>query len=285
MLLIRARDHDLGDFVVRRLLPIAGRRNVGPFVFFDHMGPAQFPPGGAIAVRPHPHIGLATLTFLFEGQLLHRDSLGTTQTIDPWAVNWMIAGRGITHSERVTDEIRAAGQRIEGLQLWVALPQSHEEMAPEFHHYPAAQMPHWQEGGAEFRLFAGSAFGRQSPVLVFSPMMALDVRLAAGASLDLPGDYAEKAVYALDGAISVDDQPIGLHEMAAFSESELVRITAQSDSHLVVIGGERLDAPRTMFWNFVSSRPERLEQAKEDWRAGRFAKIPGDEIEFIPLPE
>jgi redox-sensitive bicupin YhaK (pirin superfamily) len=284
MLLISPRIHDLGEFVVRRLLPFAERRMVGPFIFFDHMGPVDFTPGQGINVRPHPHIGLATLTFLFEGQILHRDCLGTFQPIESGDVNWMVAGQGITHSERTSESLLATGQRLHGLQLWIALPTSDEEMAPEFHHYQAEDLPRFTLPGVELTLVAGSAYGHRSPVKVFSPMMMLDVKISAGASFDLP-KAAEKALYLVDGTITADGATVAPHEMASWIASETVTIVAQSDAHLVLLGGDKFDEARFIEWNFVSSRRERLNQAKADWRAGRFAKIPGDDIEFIPLPD
>ena len=284
-LLIQAREHDLGDFMVRRLLPVAARRTVGPFTFFDHMGPAEFAPGGGINVRPHPHIGLATITYLFDGQILHRDSLGNEQTIDPGDLNWMIAGSGIVHSERMTEEKRASGQRMHGLQLWIALPAAHEETAPEFFHHPAADLPKGEADGAAWTLIAGEAFGRVSPAKIFSPMVYLDIHLKAGTRFELPDGVTEKAVYVIDGQIDVCGQPVAPREMAAWGDSEFLTVEARDESHFVLIGGEPLAEPHHIFWNFVSSSKERLEQAKQDWKAGRFAKVPGDDIEFIPLPE
>jgi redox-sensitive bicupin YhaK (pirin superfamily) len=284
MLLIGPREHDLGDFMVRRLLPFAQRRTVGPFIFFDHMGPAEFPPGAAINVRPHPHIGLATLTYLFEGQILHRDSLGSRQCIDPGDVNWMIAGRGIVHSERVTDAVRQAGQRLHGLQLWIALPAADEESAPEFHHHGRESLPRFALPGADLTLIAGDAYGRRAPVKCFSPLTFLDIRLEAGASLTLP-PLSEAALYVLEGSARVGDQAVGRYEMVSAVGGQPLTVSAADPAHLVLIGGEPLAEPRHIFWNFVSSRRERLEQAGDDWRQGRFAKIPGDDQEFIPLPE
>jgi len=284
-LLIKPREHDLGDFVVRRLLPFAQRRMVGPFIFFDHMGPAVFPPGRGIDVRPHPHIGLATITYLFEGQILHRDSVGSEQTIDPGDLNWMIAGSGIAHSERVTDEVRQNGQRLHGLQLWIALPASGEETNPEFHHYPAAALPKGGANGAEWTLIAGTAYGCMSPAKTFSPMAYLDIRLAAGASLELPRNVPEKAIYVIEGDVAVDGITVAPFEMAAWNKGETLTISAAGGAHLVMIGGAPLAEPRFIYWNFVSTSKERLEQAKLDWKNGRFAKVAGDEIEFIPLPD
>jgi redox-sensitive bicupin YhaK (pirin superfamily) len=284
-LLIKPREHDLGDFSVRRLLPYVQKRTVGPFIFFDHMGPATFKPGSAINVRPHPHIGLATLTYLFEGQLLHRDSLGTAQTIDPGDVNWMVAGRGIAHSERVADHIRENGQKLHGLQIWIALPTASEETAPEFHHYEAASLPRFALPGAAVTLIAGTAFGQTSPVKIFSPLIYLDIKLAAGAQFELPAGIAEHAVYLLSGEIETSEGPIGTHEMAVWADGKALNVTARRDSHLVAFGGDPFPEARHIFWNFVSSSKERLEQAKAEWRDGRFAKVPGDDIEFIPLPE
>lgn len=285
-LLIKPREHDLGDFVVRRLLPFMQRRTVGPFIFFDHMGPAHFPPGRGIDVRPHPHIGLATITWLFEGQILHRDSVGSEQTIDPGDVNWMIAGSGIAHSERVTDEVREKGQRLHGLQLWIALPASSEEVPPEFHHYAAASLPRGGSNGAEWTLIAGSAYSCISPAKTFSPMAYLDIRLAPGASLELPRNVPEKAIYVVEGAVTVDDgAEVAHYEMAAWDKGETLTVSSQEGAHLVMVGGHPLAEPRFIYWNFVSSSKDRLEQAKRDWKNGTFAKVPGDEIEFIPLPD
>jgi len=284
-LMIRPREHDLGDFVVRRLLPVAARRMVGPFIFFDHMGPADFAPGHAVDVRPHPHIGLATITFLFEGQILHRDSVGSEQTIDPGDLNWMIAGSGIVHSERVTDKVRHNGQKLHGLQLWIALPADREEGPAEFFHHPASELPKGGEPGATWTLIAGSAFGRTSPAKTFSPMAYLEIKLEAGACFALPEGIREKAVYLVSGDIEIDCNPIAPGEMAAWTEGEDLVVMAREDSHLVMIGGEPLAEPRYIYWNFVSSSKERLEQAKADWKAGKFPKVPGDDKEFIPLPD
>jgi redox-sensitive bicupin YhaK (pirin superfamily) len=284
-LLIKPREHDLGDFTVRRLLPFAQRRMVGPFIFFDHMGPAQFPPGRGIDVRPHPHIGLATITYLFEGQILHRDSVGSEQTIDPGDLNWMIAGSGIAHSERVTAEVRAHGQRLHGLQLWIALPASAEETEAEFHHYPAASLPKGGTDGAEWTLIAGSAYACMSPAKTFSPMAYLDIRLAPGASLELPRNLPEKAIYVIEGEVAADGMTVARYEMAAWNKGETLTVSAPDGAHLVMVGGHPLAEPRFIYWNFVSSSKERLEQAKRDWKAGKFAKVTGDEIEFIPLPD
>jgi len=284
-LMIRPREHDLGDFVVRRLLPVAARRMVGPFIFFDHMGPAEFPPGRAVDVRPHPHIGLATITYLFDGQILHRDSVGSEQTIDPGDLNWMIAGSGIVHSERVTDTVRQSGQKLHGLQLWIALPADREEGPAEFFHHPAADLPKGGEPGASWTLIAGSAFGKTSPAKTFSPMAYLEIKLEAGACFALPEGIKEKAVYLVSGDIEIECNPIAPGEMAAWVEGEDLVVMAREDSHLVMIGGEPLAEPRFIYWNFVSSSKDRLEQAKDDWKSGRFPKVPGDDKEFIPLPD
>ena len=284
-LMIRPREHDLGDFVVRRLLPVAARRMVGPFIFFDHMGPAEFSPGRAVDVRPHPHIGLATITYLFEGQILHRDSVGSEQTIDPGDLNWMIAGSGIVHSERVTETVRQSGQKLHGLQLWIALPADREEGPAEFFHHPAADLPKGGEPGASWTLIAGSAFGKTSPAKTFSPMAYLEIKLEAGACFALPDGIREKAVYLVSGDIEVECNPIAPGEMAAWAEGEDLVVMAREDSHLVMIGGEPLAEPRFIYWNFVSSSKERLEQAKDDWKSGKFPKVPGDDKEFIPLPD
>jgi len=284
-LVLKPREHDLGDLTVRRLLPVAQRRMVGPFIFFDHMGPAQFQPGRAVDVRPHPHIGLATITYLFEGQILHRDSLGSDQTIDPGDLNLMIAGSGIAHSERVTDKVRHDGQKLHGLQLWIALPVAHEECPAEFFHHPGADLPKGSGPGSSWTLIMGSAFGQTSPAKIYSPMTYLEITLEAGACLALPEGIPEKAVYLVSGDIEIECQPIAPGEMAVWAEGEALTVMAREDSHLVMIGGAPFPEPRFIYWNFVSSDKERLEQAKADWKGGRFPKVPGDEIEFIPLPD
>ena len=282
--IITPTPHDLGGFSVRRALPSAQRRMVGPWIFFDHMGPANFPPGKGIDVRPHPHINLATVTYLFQGEMLHRDSLGNELAIRPGDVNLMIAGRGIVHSERQRDEIKASGNRLEGLQLWLALPEAHEEMAPEFHHYDAASIPTADVGGVPVQVLIGEAYGMCSPVRTLAETLYVEVRLPPAQSLRLPESVEERAVYVVGGRLEVGESVIDAGTMAVFHAVGGVVVKAVADTHFLVIGGERL-SPRHIWWNFVSSRKGRIEQAKQDWRSGAFAKVPHDEDEFIPLPE
>lgn len=283
-MLIRPRTQDLGDgFMVRRVLPFMKRRHVGPFVFLDHMGPAQFAPGQGLDVRPHPHIGLATVTYLFSGEILHRDSLGYVQPIRPGDVNWMTAGSGIVHSERTRDEVRAAGQVLHGVQAWVALPLEHEEIDPSFQHHPAATLPEWQDGAARLRLVAGSYGGRTAPAQCLSPIFYIDLDLPAGASFTLSDEHVERAVHVSIGGIVIEGASHAEGDLLVLREGGAVTLTAEQPSRLMLLGGAPLDAPRLMWWNFVSSSKERMEQAKADWRDGRFAAVPG-ETEFIPLP-
>lgn len=274
---------DLGGFQVRRSLPSDAQMMVGPFIFFDHPGPAQFAPGQGIDVRPHPHINLATVTYLFEGAILHRDSLGSVQTIRPGGVNWMTAGKGITHSERTPAAERAAGHTLHGIQTWVALPDQAEEIEPSFHHHPASEIPGWEIDGAIVKLIAGEAYGHLSPVKSLSPILYLDVQFPAGGTFVLNAEYSERAVYALTEGITISGTPLGQYQMAVLHPGQPVEITAGVAGHCMAIGGEAL-GPRHKWWNFVSSRPERIEQAKQDWKAGNFETVP-KETEFIPLPE
>ena len=281
---IDARQHDLGDLVVGRVLPSAARRMVGPFIFFDHMGPADLPPGHGIDVRPHPHIGLATVTYLFEGEIIHRDSLGSHQAIRPGDVNWMTAGRGIVHSERTAAERRREGSRLNGLQLWVALPVAHEETAPQFHHHPADTLPVIEVAGARVRIIAGEAYGRCSPVMTFSPLFYADVSLPPGCEFALTDAYSERAAYVIDGHLSCEREPAGPGSMLVFARGASAVLRTERGARVAVLGGEPV-GERHIYWNFVSSSLGRIEQAKRDWREGRFPKVPGDEHEFIPLPE
>jgi redox-sensitive bicupin YhaK (pirin superfamily) len=284
-LVITPRTRDLGGFTVRRVLPFAQRRLVGPFIFFDHMGPAQFSPGSGIDVRPHPHIGLATVTYLFEGAIVHRDTLGSLQTIVPGDVNWMTAGRGIAHSERTGDELRREGSRLHGIQAWVALPTAREETAPSFAHHPASAMPAIEHEGVRLRVIAGSAFGSTSPVEVLSPMFYVDAQLATGAAVVVPGEPPHRAAYVVEGSIECDGQAFGEGTMIVFRTGARASLHARSNARVMLLGGDALDGERLVWWNFVASSPDRLEKAKADWKAGRFGKVPGDEAEFIPLPE
>jgi redox-sensitive bicupin YhaK (pirin superfamily) len=280
---VSPRTHDLGGFEVRRLLPSPARRSVGPFVFWDQMGPAAFDAGRGIDVRPHPHIGLATITYLFEGEILHRDSLGSVQPIRPGEVNWMTAGRGIVHSERTAAEVRAAAARLFGIQAWVALPRALEECEPSFVHHAADVMPVVERDGVTVRVITGTMYGRTSPVRVASPMVYADAALEPGTRLVLPADHEERAVHVAEGQIVVGDQVFEPGQLLAFRPGDEIPITALARSRVMLLGGDPLDGPRHVWWNFVSGSRERIERAKADWRAGRFAAVPG-ETEFIPLP-
>ena len=282
------RSHDLGDqFYVRRAKPTVQRRMVGPFVFLDQMGPAVFAPGRGLDVRPHPHIGLATVTYLLDGEIMHRDSLGTRQAIKPGEVNWMTAGRGIVHSERTGPELRQQGGSLSGLQCWVALPRRHEETAPAFSHHGAHQLPVEEGEGARAIIIAGSYFGRRSPVAVLSDLFYVDLQLDAGAALALPAEYPEQAVYVVSGRVDLGaDGTFDAGQLLVLKPGARLKVQAagQEPARLMLLGGEPMDGPRFLTWNFVSSSKDRIEQAKEDWRAQRFAPVP-DETEFIPLPE
>jgi redox-sensitive bicupin YhaK (pirin superfamily) len=284
-LIIGARPRDLGGFSVRRLLPASHRRLVGPFIFFDHMGPAQFEPGRGIDVRPHPHIALATLTYLFDGEILHRDSLGSAQPIRPGDVNWMFAGRGIVHSERSSPEVRRQGSRLHGIQCWVAVPTEQEEEQPSFDHHPASSTPSIRRAGVSLDVVAGSAYGLRSPVRARSAMLYVHARLEQGAALAVDDEHEERALYVAEGGIGCDDQAFGEGTLLVLAPGAKVTVRAERASRVMLLGGAKLAGERHIFWNFVSSSTARLEQAKEDWKNGRFAKVPGDEQEFIPLPE
>jgi hypothetical protein len=275
-------DRDLGGFSVRRLMPSDHLKSVGPFVFFDHLGPAQFQPGSGIDIRPHPHIGLATVTYLFAGEILHRDNLGIVQAIRPGEINWMTAGRGIAHSERTPPQLRAAGHTLHALQLWVALPAAQEETAPAFFHYDASALPTVDREGTALRIMIGAAYGVVSPVTTYSPTLYLEARLEQGATLPLPEGVEEVAVYVVSGMLQTQGTTIPCHCLAAFDPVPGVALTAVEASRLVIIGGQPL-GKRIVWWNLVATRSELIEGAKTAWQAGRFAKIPG-ETEFIPLP-
>ena len=282
-LLIEPAVKDLGEFTVRRTLPDKRRQRVGPFIFFDHMGPAEFPPGTGVNVRSHPHIGLATVTYLFEGEILHRDNLGYVQAIRPGAVNWMTAGSGIVHSEKVTDEIKASGQRLHGLQIWVALPIESEEVDPKFHHYPANEIPETEVDGVTVRVVLGSAFGVASPVETESYALYVEAQLGTGQSIEIPR-AEELAVYVVEGSVAITDEFIEAGQFAVMSSGATGAVKAESPSRIMFVGGDTLEGDRTIWWNFVSSSKERLERAKRDWKEGRFGEVPG-ETDFIPLPE
>jgi len=265
------------------LLPDKRRQRVGPFIFFDHMGPAEFPPGSGVNVRAHPHIGLATITYLFEGEILHRDSLGYVQPIRPGAVNWMTAGSGIVHSEKVTAQVRASGQRLHGLQTWVALPADAEEIEPRFEHYAAEDIPAVAVGGAAIRVVLGSAFGVSSPVATQSETLYVEVVLEPGQSVDIP--LAEElAVYVVEGSVAIGGRFVDAGVLAILERGASGRITAESSARLMFAGGDALDGERYIWWNFVSSSRERIDRAKKDWREQRFAAVPGED-DFVPLPE
>jgi redox-sensitive bicupin YhaK (pirin superfamily) len=283
-LIIVPRSRDIGGFSVRRALPSAGRRMVGPFVFLDQMGPAVFPIGHGIDVRPHPHIGLATLTYLFEGEILHRDSLGSVQPIRPGDVNWMTAGRGIVHSERTPGGLRETGGPAFGIQSWIALPKSHEETAPAFVHHGKAQLPVLEDDGVTVRLVVGALYGARSPVKTFTATVYADAKLAPGARLPFPPDYEERAAFVAEGTAEVAGDSFPASQLLVFRPGDAIELKAPAGARLILLGGEPMDGPRHLWWNFVSSSQERIEQAKADWRAGRFAAVPG-ETEFIPLPD
>jgi redox-sensitive bicupin YhaK (pirin superfamily) len=283
-LIVEPRARDIGGLPVRRVLPTIQRRMVGPFVFFDHMGPVDFPPGEGVDVRPHPHINLATVTYLFDGELDHRDSLGSHQAIQPGAINWMTAGRGIVHSERTTMPVRQRGQRLNGIQLWVALPARYEEVEPEFFHHPARTIPVLHRPGVELRVLAGGAYGVVSPVKVFSPLFYVDARLEPGAEIELPESYAERAAYVALGSVSCGAEAVLTPKLLIFRPGQPARMRATSAARVLLLGGQPLDGPRHIEWNFVSSSAARIERAKRDWAERRFPLVPGDEDEFVPLP-
>jgi redox-sensitive bicupin YhaK (pirin superfamily) len=273
-----------GGFRVRRALPSPRQRMVGPFIFFDQMGPTAFGSGQGLDVRPHPHIGLATVTYLFEGEVLHRDSLGTVQRIVPGEVNWMTAGRGIAHSERTPPEARAKGGRLFGIQLWVALPKNREEIEPSFAHTGSDALPVLEDRGIHLRVVLGSLYGARSPVAVLSEMFYGAVSLEPSARFPLPAEHEERAAYVAEGSVSVAGEKFEAGALLVFAPRETAVIEARAPTRLLVLGGEPADGPRHVFWNFVSSSRDRIEAAKADWRAGRFAAVPG-ETEFIPLPD
>jgi len=283
VLVINARSRDIGGFPVRRALPAIERRMVGPFIFLDQMGPTRIAPGQKLDVRPHPHIGLSTMTYLFEGEILHRDSLGTVQMIRPGAINWMTAGSGIVHSERTSQEA-AAGSPLSGIQFWVALPKSHEEMEPAFRHLEASELPVVEDGNVSARIIAGDAFGCRSPLSAPHPMICIDIALATGAHIELPADHPEQAIYVAGGEIELDGDRYEQGQLLILPVGKRCSVQATSDARLVVLGGEPMDGPRHIWWNFVSSSKNRIAQAKQDWKLGRFPAVPG-ETEFIPLPE
>lgn len=281
--LVHARQRDLGGFVVRRVLPAEGHPMVGPFIFFDHLGPTQFEPGSGIDVRPHPHIALATVTYLFSGSLEHRDSLGNVREIRPGDVNWMTAGRGIAHSERTPQLARAAGEKVHGIQSWVALPDGHEDVEPDFTHYPAKLLPQREAAGVALAVIAGEAWGLRSPVVTLWPTLYVHAKFAAGATLAMPMEHEERAVYVVHGELTVGDALVTEGQLAVLTPGREVGLRANDETRAMLLGGDRFPTPRFIWWNFVASSRERIEQAKQRWAKREFAAVPG-ETEFIPLP-
>ncbi len=279
------RSIDLGGFQVRRALPSARSRMVGPFIFFDHFGPAVFKAGDGMDVRPHPHIGLSTVTYLFDGEIVHRDSLGSAVPIRPGAVNLMTAGRGIVHSERTAADHRDGGEPLHGLQLWVALPANNEERAPAFAHTPSPNIPELRENGLTLRVIAGTMHGLRSPVATSWETVFAQAHLTAGSILPLDAYYEERALYVISGEIEIAGEGHGPERLLVLKPGDRIEVKAVSDAHVVVVGGAAMDGPRHIWWNFVSSRKDRIEAAKADWKAGRFDLVPGDATEFIPLPD
>lgn len=284
-LTIIPREVDLGSFTVRRILPFVHRRMVGPFVFLDHMGPAHFNVGQGIDVRPHPHIGLATLTYLFEGNLLHRDSLGFAKEITPGSVNWMVAGRGIAHSEHTTAIDRQSPHHAHGLQSWIALPKEFEENSPSFHHHAQTALPQFMVGDVSLKLIAGRAFGYESPTQVHSPLFYIEAHMPPHSTFVLPPDYSERAIYVVKGKLRIGNDIILPKTMPVLMEGGSVKIEALENTHLMFLGGDPFPEQRFIWWNFVSSSMARIEQAKNDWKEGRFGPVVGDAAESIPLPE
>ncbi|HEX3180927.1 MAG TPA: pirin family protein [Beijerinckiaceae bacterium] len=284
-MIIVPRARDLGGFEVRRALPSARRQMIGPFIFFDQMGPAEFITGQGIDVRPHPHINLATVTYLFEGEIMHRDSLGTEQPIKPGAVNWMSAGRGIVHSERTAPERKAKGQKLFGIQSWVALPRDAEESAPNFAHHDAHALPVIEDSGKSVRLVVGSAFGKTSPVQTASEMIYADIALEAGAAIPIDATHEERGLYLVSGNVEIAGDRFGPGQLLVLRPGDAISVRAATPARFLLLGGAPMDGPRYIWWNFVSSRKERIEQAKAEWKSGKFDTVPGDAEEFIPLPE
>jgi redox-sensitive bicupin YhaK (pirin superfamily) len=287
MIPITGKAHDLGDgFFVARLLPQIARRSIGPFVFFDYFGPVDFAPGKGVDVRPHPHIGLATVTYLFDGAQMHRDTLGSVQEITPGDVNWMTAGRGIAHSERTGEDMRARGHRLHGIQTWVGLPEVDEEAPPAFQHFSRTQLPEREDKNVTLRLIAGEAFGLKSPVKVFSPIFYADARFAAGGALHYTADHEERAFFVVEGEVQTGTSEVhGPGAMLMLDRHEEVTLYAEAPARVMLFGGAPLGGQRHIWWNFVSSSKDRIERAKQEWKDGKFGLIPGDDKEFIPLPE
>lgn len=284
MLTLEPHRRDLGGFTVQRLLPASPTKMVGPFIFFDHFGPVAFAPGEGADVRPHPHIGLATVTYLFEGGMIHRDSLGTIQRIEPGAVNWMTAGSGIVHSERTPPDARERGHRLHGIQTWVALPKDHELTQPSFSHQPKASLPEIARPGVSMRLLAGSAFGERAPTPIFSPMVYAAIEMQPGATLELPPEHEQRGVYAVEGELGFAGEILPAQHLAVLETGTTVRIAATTGARLMLVGGMAMDGDRHIWWNFVASSRALIDEASSRWREQRFPPVPG-ETEFIPLPE
>ncbi len=284
-LMVIPNARDIGGFEVRRALPTARRRLVGPFIFFDRMGPAILRPGQALDVRPHPHIGLSTVTYLFDGKVRHRDSLGTEMVIEPGDVNLMTAGRGIVHSERSPEELRGGPLSISGLQTWLALPEDKEEMAPAFENTSSADLADFSDRGVTGRVVIGDFDGMRSPVRTTSDTLYADIRLDAGASVEIPAEAEERAIYVLEGRVTISGDSFPSDRLLVFRPGDRITVSSEEGAHFMLFGGASLGSKRYIWWNFVSSSQERIEQAKEEWRTGRFDIVPGDEKEFIPLPE
>ncbi|KVA71791.1 pirin [Burkholderia ubonensis] len=282
--LLKPHVRDIGNLQVRRTLPALAARLVGPFIFFDHMGPATLPPGTGLDVRPHPHIGLATVTYLFEGAILHRDSLGSLQEIVPGDVNWMTAGRGIVHSERTPDALRERGHTVHGIQTWVALPLAHETDAPSFEHHEAAALPKLNDDGVSLTVIAGDAFGLRSPVTTFSRTLYVAAEFADGGRLVLDASHEERAIYLVDGDLAIDGTPLDPAQMAVLAPGATVTLTSGAGARAMLLGGDRLEGERFIDWNFVASSRDAIERAKEAWTRQEMGKVPG-ETEWIPLPE
>jgi redox-sensitive bicupin YhaK (pirin superfamily) len=283
-MLIDARRRDIGGFEVGRILPFAKRRMVGPFVFLDHMGPATFAPGMGLDVRPHPHIGLSTVTYLFQGEILHQDNLGYRMAIRPGEVNWMTAGRGIVHSERTEQQTRLTGGPLHGMQAWVALPTESEETEPEFFNHPEADLPTYEEPGLWARLIAGEAFGAKAKVKTYSPLFYVHWELKPGAVAAVPAEHKERAAYVARGSVEIDGRTIGEGQMAVLTPGRTVPVKALTSATVMLLGGDPV-GERIVWWNLVSHSQARIDQAKADWKAGRMALPPTDDGEFIPLPE
>ncbi|MGD9915293.1 MAG: pirin family protein [Rhizobiaceae bacterium] len=284
-LMVIPNSRDIGGFAVRRALPTARRRLVGPFIFFDRMGPAILRAGEGMDVRPHPHIGLATVTYLFDGRIRHRDSLGTEMVIAPGDVNLMTAGRGIVHSERSPQELRGGPLSISGLQTWLALPDGGEEVAPMFENTARAALPDFEADGATARLVIGGLEGLKSPVRTASDTLYADIRLAPGGRFRIPADAEERAIYVLDGTVEIAGDRFPSDRLLVFRPGDEIVVGTDTSAHFMLFGGASLNSPRYIWWNFVSSSKERIEQAKQEWKTGRFDIVPGDEEEFVPLPE